>query len=1023
MSWRSLLKRLCARAAILAVCCTAAPALGQVQILSPADSTVSYRDRMAVIAVGLSGLPATLAVNGEDVQTLTARSDMKAEFLSVLLPPGPVVLRVSQTLPGGKVSADSVLVHVLGPVARLVLDVEPHALPADSLSQAEGRVRVLDQWGMPLPDGEVVTVHLDRGAILTEDLYPDQPGAQVQVRGGLAVFRVLSPASVGEGNLSATAGGVTAEFVLGYTQPDEEWTLAGMATGQMGWRRVGRLPAGVDAGPDFEEGFYKDGRAAFYARGTLREGYLLVMSFDSDRRYDDRVFRYLTPEAVYPIYGDASSIFYEAPSASRLFARLARDRSYIQYGDFSTGLSRQTELTTYSRSLTGISSQVFGERTMLTLFGASTDQAIQVDALRGEGISGYYYLSASRQGTPLVEGSERVVIQTRDRLHSEQVLKEETQYRFTDYEIDYEAGTLLFKRPVHSFGAEENPIFIVVTYEALRSLDRHWTGGSRLAFRPGDAWEVGVSAVGEERQGGAYWLTGLDMRWQPVRGTTLTSEFARSDARAEGWAWKLGAQGRAGSAFGYDLYYRDVDRAFDNPGSPTARPGVRKVQGRATWFPCRALKLTGKAYRTDDAVNNEDRLSAELGGSLNWLSLTNRASLEWTRVDRADGEVRSTILNAGAEWAVTRRLSLGAERDQVLGDEDLTYRPTLTRLRACWNLDERVDLLVEHAFRDGGFVDSSFTALGIQSRFTDDLTAYANYKLDGGISGRQNQAIVGLRHRYRPHRDVSFNTSFERVWALRGAGAGGFYAYSLAGEYLPPRNFRSSARFEQRKGQGLDKSVASVAADFTLARDLAWLTKYTYLDEGRSGERAVASLRNHHFLTGLAYRANRHDYINALGKYEYKRSSNSLVAPAETRFIHIGSFEAILEPRSQIEWFVRYAFKVSNLSSEGLRSQTLTDLWMTSLRLEWRRSWDVLGEYRLLTQHSVKDRKHGAALEAGCILKRNARLAAGYNFSGYQDRDLAGVDYWAHGPYIKAQVKFTEAGVAGWLGGLRGLWR
>ena len=53
----------------------------------------------------------------------------------------------------------------------------------------------------------------------------------------------------------------------------------------------------------------------------------------------------------------------------------------------------------------------------------------------------------------------------------------------------------------------------------------------------------------------------------------------------------------------------------------------------------------------------------------------------------------------------------------------------------------------------------------------------------------------------------------------------------------------------------------------------------------------------------------------------------------------------------------------------------------------------------------------------------NSRLAVGYNFSGYQDEDFAGSSYWAHGPYLKIQIKFTEAGVGAWLGGLQGFWR
>ncbi|MBI4551475.1 MAG: hypothetical protein HY710_04360 [Candidatus Latescibacteria bacterium] len=1007
---------------------SAAPALAQlVKIESPADKSVSHRDRIAVIVRGRSGFPITLTVNGTDAQTLDVRPDMKADFLNVRAPAGPVVLRVAQQLPGGFTFADSVRIHVVGPAAKVLLEVVPSSIPADSLSQAEVKARVVDQWGMPLADGQMVTVQIDRGTILTTDIYPDQPGVQVQVQAGAVVVHVLSSTTVGTDRISVTADGVTAEAELDYTLPHEQWMVTGTAVGQVGWRRHQAPPAGVEPGKSFDGGSYADGKAAFFARGTLSKGLLLTASYDSDRRFNNRVFRYLTPERFFPIYGDASSIFYEAPSASRLFVRLTRDRSSLQFGNFATDLTR-SELIAYNRTFTGVSSVVQQKKSTIILFGASTDQAIQVDQVSGEGISGLYYLSAARRGVPIVEGSERVVIQTRDRLHSELVLKEEPQYRFTDYEIDYDAGTLLFKRPVPSHTPEEHPIIILATYETARAIQKKWVGGGRLALHPVETWEVGTTVVGEERMTQSYWLTGVDTRWQPVKGMTLTSELARSSQGLDGWAWKVGTQGRLGAKLGYDLYYRDADRQFDNPSSPTAQPGVRKVRGRTTWSPGKGLSLNTELFRTDDDVNREKRVSAIVGTTYRVKTLTNQLSVEDTRSDRQGRDARSTIFAAGSDWAATPWLTVGARRDQSYGDKDVAYRPTLNRLRMRLGLSDRVDIVGEHAFRDGGarsFFDSSFTAVGIQSRLSDDLKAYANYELDGGINGQRNQAIVGLRHRYKLRPDLTLHSAMERVRTLRGDRQGDFYAFSLAGEYLPKLPVKGSVRYEQRNGVALDKIVASGAFDLTLAKDFTFLAKHTYLDEQRVGfgTGSATTQQAHHFLSGLAYRATAHDYLSVLGKYEYKYEDNSLITPATTRSTHIGSVETILEPKSQVEWFVRYGFKVSSLSSDGVMSRTLTDLWMTNVRYEWRGRLDVLGEYRLLFQHTARDYRHGAASEVGVILQRNARMAVGYNFAGYHDQDFAGTSYWAHGPYMKVQVKFTESTVAGWLNGLQSFWR
>ncbi len=91
-----------------------AHALRAVEIQAPADSSVTYRDRIAVIARGLPGVPATLDVNGDAVETLVVRADARVDFLNVPLPPGPVLLRVRQRMPNGEGRADSARIHVVG---------------------------------------------------------------------------------------------------------------------------------------------------------------------------------------------------------------------------------------------------------------------------------------------------------------------------------------------------------------------------------------------------------------------------------------------------------------------------------------------------------------------------------------------------------------------------------------------------------------------------------------------------------------------------------------------------------------------------------------------------------------------------------------------------------------------------------------------------------------------------------------------------------------------------------------------
>jgi uncharacterized repeat protein (TIGR01451 family) len=799
---------------------------------------------------------------------------------------------------------------------------------------------------------------------------------------------------------------------------EEDWIVVGMATGQLGWQ----FEDAVTRGLGYDSGIYTRGKAAMFARGTLGDGYRLTLSYDSDRKSSDEVFRFLTPDLAFPIYGDASSIFYEAPSTHPLFARVEKGRSFAQVGDFATGFSG-TELAAYSRSFFGVSSRLAAEAIQVDIFGASTDQTLQVDEIPGEGISGPYHTSAAGRGRAIVVGSEQVVIQTRDRLHPEVVLDETRLYRFTDYDIDYEAGTLLFKRPVSSHNPDENPIFIVLSYETTRALGKQAVAGGRVRVNPQENLAFGAMFAGEERVGDNYWLMGVDGRWQPLTGLILTSEFARSVEQNAGHAWKVGVGGTVHAKMRYELYYRDAEATFYNPNSPTVRSGVRKLRGQTTWSVSDALDLTGEAYQVDDSVNGDTRKSLILGGTLRADRMTGESSIEFSEREFQGLETQTAIWNTGLTWDASERLRLGASRDQAFGDPDNAYRPSANRLQARWQLDERIDIVGEHVFRDGGFTDSSYTTVGLQSRMSDDLTAYAKYELDGGINGQRNQAIVGLKHLYRPDENLTFHTAMERVQTLRGNRQNDFTAFSIAGEYLQPDPFKASGRFERRNGRLADKTLISGAFDLALTSGWAVLGKHTFARESQQGIFAKGKTADHHFLAGLAYRGMSADWINALGKYEYKHRRSDLGNPETTVAKHIGSLEAIVEPYAQVEWFVRYAFKVASLDANGATSSTLTDLWLTHLRYEWDRKVDLLGEYRLLKQHGVGDLSHGFALENGYILRRNMRFAVGYNFAGYQDGDFAGIDSWAQGPYLKIQVKFIESDVASVLSGLPLLWR
>ena len=99
--------------------------------------------------------------------------------------------------------------------------------------------------------------------------------------------------------------------------------------------------------------------------------------------------------------------------------------------------------------------------------------------MRGDGTSGLYRLSH----VPLVIGSEKLRIESRDRFHTERVVESRTMTRFLDYSIDYERGELFFKEPVLDRDTNFNPVFIIVEYETQGEQGDELTAGGRTSVR------------------------------------------------------------------------------------------------------------------------------------------------------------------------------------------------------------------------------------------------------------------------------------------------------------------------------------------------------------------------------------------------------------------------------------------------------------------------------------------------------------------------------------------------------------
>src|SRR5207247_10192135 len=352
------------------------------------------------------------------------------------------------------------------------------------------------------------------------------------------------------------------------------------------------------------------GRGALFVSGPVARSCLLSLRLDSERDPRARLFRDIRPDEDYPIYGDASVPGFAAPSRGRSYARLERDHSFAQYGDFQTaGPTALSSLGAFRRSLTGGLTHLEWDRGAMETF-ASRGVSRQVgDEPPGPGISGPYALNR----TDGLVNSEQVEIVTRDRNRPSVIIGRETQERFRDYSIEPFTGRLIFRRPVPSVDDHLNPVSVRVTYESESGGERFWVFGANGRLRPHPKVELGGSVAIEDAPLAEHSVQSASAAVNPLPGLTLVAEAAHSDS-----ASKEGRAARGEVRFadrGFDLQASAVrvGSDFSNPSSGFAA-GRTELGLNAGYALSPATRLFADALRSADRLRGGPRRRLQRGG-------------------------------------------------------------------------------------------------------------------------------------------------------------------------------------------------------------------------------------------------------------------------------------------------------------------------------------------------------------------------------------------------------------------------
>ncbi|HET7607386.1 MAG TPA: hypothetical protein VFL84_01825, partial [Gammaproteobacteria bacterium] len=681
---------------------------------------------------------------------------------------------------------------------RAELVAEESHLTADGRTQPVIALRVFDAAGEPARPGTLGAYRVDppyRTWWEVETLHDNplivesrrEPTFAVEEDG---LVRIL---------LEPTTESGTALVRLRFNERQEQEIRAWLEPEQRDWILVGiaetttaytNLEAALEP-PDIEDGYVGDGRLAFFAKGRIKGSSLLTIAFDSERDRplaEDRLFGAIEPDRYYTLYGDAVEQRFEAPTTRKLYLKIERRQFAALFGDFETGLN-VTELSRYSRTLTGLKADFAGDRFAVNAFAAENRERYGRDELVGDGTSGPYRLSR----TPLVANSDRLRIEVRDRVRSEVVVESRVLTRFIDYSIDCYTGVITFKQPVSSRDSEFNPVFIVAEYETLSAEAGGTTAGARASARLSDTVELGATLVDEGSSAGAARLAGTDLTFRPTGSLEVRAELAQTSSETMNRASAYLAEvEHVTERVDLSAYVREQKTGFGVGQQLHTETGTRKVGIDARGTLTDLWTARGETFRQTNLATGADRSLASAEARRETDDATASVGLKRVVDDLPQSGVQeSQLLSLGGSLDVLHdRVTLRALTEQAVASRAASLDfPERTALGLDYHLSNATTLFAEVEDAEGELIDSTMTRVGVRSTPWSGMQLQSSVNHEFGEYGPRVFADVGLTQAFKVGEAWAMDFGVDRSDTLTGAGAERFNANvplvggSMGGDY------------------------------------------------------------------------------------------------------------------------------------------------------------------------------------------------------------------------------------------------
>lgn len=913
-------------------------------------------------------------------------------------------------------------ITVAGDITRIRLAQGPENV-ADGRSPVQLKIELLDGSGSVVP--AAVDLRLVSGELrplVTGDVQravSDAVGKLPVNADGLIKFAPVTRS--GMYTIEIAYGNKLVEKFPVYVRPEKrDWILVGLAEGSLAANTVsGNMESADAAGAN--DDLWQDGRIAFFAKGRIKGEWLLTLAYDTAREKSASFGGVIDPTKYYTLYSDSADPRYDAASREKLYLRIEKDAFYALFGDYDSGMT-VTELSRYSRTMTGLKSEYHDSRFDLNLFAADTGQSYQHDELRGNGTSGLYKLRRRN----ILAGSDKIRIEVRDRYKSEIVLSRQELTRYNDYNLDENRGEVFFKMPIPSQDENFNPVWIVAEYEVEAGSGENINAGGRGAvkFANGRA-VVGVSAVRESSGIATGSLQGLDAELRLTPSDVLRAEFATTSTDdavlgTDSGAATLLEWKRDSQKVKSRVYFREEEAGFGLGQQSASEDGTRKMGAEGRYQFRQDIFFTADIFRQEmiDSGARRDMLDVRAEYQHDDYSLS--AGLRHASEDLLTSSATTEQLTVGGRYRVLNdKLTLRANGEiGVNGQSGAQDFPDRLLLGADYQLLRNVTITAEQEWAWSKDYNTETSRAGVKYQPWKGGTLSSNLDHQTMESGDRLRAGLGLGQRLTLTPEWTADLGYDRADTLKdnrtatfnpaqppvfGPATDDFWA-AFAGANYQYADFKSVMRVERRVAASSEQwnLVGGAYRELNPEMAIASGLTATFADESTGSASDRVLLRG-----SLAWRPDRLRWL-ILEQLDYGMDRQDSTAGGE-----ITGHRLVNNLNSSRRWdrdqlSLQYGAKYVFATIDDTRVDGFTDLMGAEWRHDLSERWDVGLRGSVLHSWEPGVMDYSMGVSVGMTPIPNAWFSVGFNFTGFRDTDFSDADYSAKGVYLKMRLKVDQ---------------